>query len=125
MGDTPQTKNSWAVALNNIVHVLFTVGLKAGSEAIKTSAPFLRLPIISWLFDFIVNRFGDMIDQEIQMNLTFMIIDLQTANEVKAYQESLDALKKANAAKDQDAINKAKEEYKKKLADLIHFDGST
>lgn len=125
MGETPTTKNNWAAAFNNVVHVLFTIGLKAGSEAIKTYVPFLRLPVISWLFDFIVNRFGSMIDAELQMNMTFLVIDIQTANEVKAYQESLENIRKAAASKDQDAINKAKEEYKKKLAELIRWDGST
>ena len=125
MGDTPQTKNNWAASLNGVAHTIFTLGLTAGKESIKTYLPWLRLPIVSWIFDFIVNRFGNAIDQEIQMHLTFLVIDIQTANELKAYQEATELLKKANATKDQDAINKAKEEYKKKLADLVHFDGST
>ena len=125
MGETPTTKNNWAASLNGVAHTIFTLGLTAGKETIKTYLPWLRLPVISWLFDLVVNHFGDAIDQEIQMHLTFLVIDIQTANELKAYQAATEALKKANETKDQDAINKAKEEFKKKLADLVHFDGST
>jgi len=125
MGEIPTTKNNWAASLNGVAHTIFTLGLTAGKETIKTYLPWLRLPVISWIFDLIVNRFGDAIDQEIQMHLTFLVIDIQTANELKAYQAATEELKKANETKDQDAINKAKEEFKKKLADLVHFDGST
>ena len=125
MGEIPKTKNTWAASLNGVVHVLFTLGLTAGSEAIKTYVPFLRLPGVSWLFDFMVKRFGNAIDTELQLNVTFVVLDIQTARERKAFEEARDTLKKVKDEGDQDAINKAREEFKKKLANLVHWDGST
>ena len=120
---TPQ-KNKWAASLVGVAQTIFTIGLKAGRETIKTYVPFLRLPVISTLFNMLVDYFGDKIDEEIKVNITFLVVDIQTAKERDEFNKARDALKLVKDTKDQDAINKAREEFKKKLGELIRHNGT-
>lgn len=124
MGDTPQTKNRWAIIVDSVIHTIFTVGLTAGSEVLKSYLPFLRLPVISQIFNFIVNRYGKMIDEAIQTMATYAVINIQTAHEVSGFNTAKDALKLAQGGTDDLAKQKAREDFKKKLAALLHSDGS-
>lgn len=120
MGETP-IKNKWVGSITGAIHTFFTIGLVAGKAALRIYLPWLNWPIISQLFNLIVDRYGAMIDKEFQLGATFLIIDIQTDAEKRAYDEATDALKQAHSIGDTDAIQKAKDEYKKKLAELIHF----
>ena len=124
MAEITPKKNKWAASLSGVVHTIFTVGLTAGKEAIKVQVPFLRLPVISTLFNLLVDYFGDKIDEELRLNMTFFVIDIQVAKERDAFEKARDALKLVKETKDQDAINKAREEFKKKLGDLIRHNGT-
>lgn len=125
MGDTPQTINRWVVAVDGVIHTIFTVGLTAGSEVIKTYVPWLRLPVISQIFDAVVNKYGAMIDQAIQNSATFMVLNIQTSSENNAFKDSVTALKQAQTTGDQNAIQKARDDFKKNLGNLVHWDGSS
>jgi hypothetical protein len=124
MAEITPKQNKWAASLVGVVQTIFTVGLSAGKEAIKTQLPFLRLPVISTLFNMLVDYFGDKIDEEIRVNMTFFVVDIQTAKERDEFNKARDALKLVKDTKDQDAINKAREEFKKKLGDLIRHNGT-
>jgi hypothetical protein len=124
MAEITPKQNKWAASLVGVVQTIFTVGLSAGKEAIKTQLPFLRLPVISTLFNMLVDYFGDKIDEEIRVNMTFFVVDIQTAKEKDEFNKARDALKIVKDTKDQDAINKAREEFKKKLGDLIRHNGT-
>lgn len=124
MAEITPKKNNWAASLSGAVQIIFSIGFKAGKEAIKTKLPFLRLPLISTVFDILVDQIGDKIDEELRLNMTFLVIDIQTMREKEAFEKARDELKLAKEKKDQDAINKAREEFKKKLGDLIRHNGT-
>lgn len=124
MAEITPKKNNWAASLSGVVQVIFTVGLRAGKEAIKTYVPFLRLPIVSRIFDIIVDHIGDKIDEELRINMTFLVIDIQAARERDAFEKAREEFRLAKEKKDQDEINKAREEFKKRLEDLIRHNGT-
>lgn len=124
MGDTPAIDNKLAARINGVVHTIWGMGFVAGREAIKTYVPFLRLPVISQLFDLLIGRFGAIIDRELQLNATFIVITIQTRDELTAYEKSKQDLKLAQTQGDPNAISEAQKKLKEDLAKLIHWDGS-
>lgn len=125
MAETPSIVNRFAIAVDGVIHTIFTVGFVAGREVIKTYFPLLRLPIISQLFDLVIQRYGDMLDQALQNTATYMIINVQTDNERKDFDQAAANLKQAQAGEDPDARKKAIEDFKKNLGNLVRWDGST
>jgi hypothetical protein len=52
-------------------------------------------------------------------------MDMQTEAEKKEFEVAKEALKEAQKSGDEDAKKAARDEYKKKLARLVHWDGHT
>lgn len=125
MGDTPQTTNTTVGVAEKVIHgVLVDVAAEAAITAATVAAPWLRLPVIRQVFRFIVVKFAELFSAQLERAAAFMIIDTQVNNELSAYKEAVGAIKAAEAAGDLDALQKAREEFKKTLGRLIHSDGS-
>ncbi len=109
--------NKWVASVTGVIHVIYSIGFVVGKEAIKTYFPFLRLPVISQIFDLFIGRFGSKIDALLQLEATFIVVDIQDDSQRDSYNKAKEELK--NSQGDQDALNKAREEFKKRLRDLV------
>lgn len=124
MGDVPATENRSAGIVNSIERGAINIGMKAAKIAATAAAPFLGWPVISQLVDYVLNKIGDYFYVWIAEHSTFLIIDMQTEAEKKAYLQSVVDLQKAQTSGDQNAIDQAHKKLKEDLARLVRWDGS-
>ena len=111
-----------------IHHLVIDVALQAALQAVTAAIPFLGFPVIKTVFFFIATQFSELLYKEIAKIITFEIISLETEAQQKAYEEAAARLKtiltqpSTQTPEEQNAeIEQAKEEFKKKLANLIHL----
>lgn len=103
--------------------LIYGVGVEAATSSAMKAIPFLALPIISTLFKYFVGKIGGMIYGALDKVVAFQIINFQTQAQTDAYNGAVTALKKAQASGDTNALDVAKDDFRKKLAALIHIDG--
>lgn len=101
--------------------LLFNVALKAALQAIETNLPWLRLPIINPIFEFLAKQFVGLIWGQLSQVVTFDIVDIRIVAEKMAYTNAVASLKAAFVKGDESGITQAKIDFEKRLADLIHF----
>jgi hypothetical protein len=116
-------ENEAASFTNKVLRKAIDLGVDAALAAMATQAPWIKLPIISQVTKFILGHVGDYLYRFLAEHSTFIIIDFQTAIEKQAYLQSVDKLKAAMSAGDENEAAKAREEFKRRLADLIHYSG--
>jgi hypothetical protein len=104
--------------------LIYDVGVAATIAALKAQFPFLNLPIISAVFDKIVTAVANSLYTQLDKFVVIKVIDFQTQAQKDAYDSAVKELTAAHNSGDEDATNKAKEDFKKKLHDLIKFNGS-
>lgn len=120
----------------SIIRVLiFEVAVKAAIASAISALPILGLPIIRQLFTLIVEKMAMLVFKELSRFVVFSIIDLKNESDLREYENALGQLKtvlntpaehydhgeEGENAK-QLELQKAKDEYKKRLASLIRFD---
>lgn len=97
--------------------------LKFVISKIVAQLPFLGIPGIGCAFSLLVNWLGGKIFDHLQEVIEFKIIDNKVKEQVDNYSAALENLKteihKPDAEKNNAAISLAKEEYKKRLRELI------
>lgn len=127
MGSVPTPTNSTAQTVNSIIQgCIFDVALNALKTYAIAQVPFLGWPLIKQLFGWMLNKIGEFIYNYLATVATFTIIDSQVNAELKAHREAAIAVVTAALeAKDENAIKKAKDDFKAALGSLIHWDGST
>lgn len=95
--------------------LVFDVVLTAALNAMSAAIPFLRLPVIKTIFNFVATKIANAIYEQLAMYVKFTLIDIKTAEQKNEYDKAVDALR---LAKPED-VNLAKEEFKKTLSNLI------
>lgn len=124
MGDTPTTVNEAATIANKILRTCVDGFIIVVDSALMTQAPWLKLPIVSQIYHFILNKLGDKLYEFFGTGTTFLIIDFQTVQEKNNYMVAIALLREAEKSGDPNAINEAREKAKQAMASLIHWDGS-
>lgn len=122
------------VAEKIIKHLIFDVAVKAAVASAISAAPLLGVPVIRPIFTFMVEQIANLVYKELSRFVVFSIIDLRNEADLKNYQEAVEQLEKIletpadhfdhgedGIHKKELEIEKAKEEYKKRLASLIRF----
>jgi hypothetical protein len=122
------------IAERIIKYLIFDVAVKAAVASAISAAPLLGIPIIRPIFTFIVEKTANLIYKELSRFVVFSIIDLKNETDLKNYQEAVRQLETIldtpaeyfdhgieGVNKKELEIEKAKEEYKKRLASLIRF----
>lgn len=125
MGQTPETTNQTAVNVDNAIDSAVSGVIPLVESAIIADEPILGLPIVKQIFEFVLKEAGDKFEIYLGNDATFMIIDLQTYQELKLNQKTLAAIQAALNTGQKDAIQKAVQDNLPALSSLIHFDGST
>lgn len=122
------------IAEKIIKHLIFDVAVKAAVASAISAAPLLGVPVIRPIFTFIVERVANLVYTELSRFVVFSIIDLKNETDLKNYQDAVKQLEtiletppehydhgEDGIHKKEIEIEKAKEEYKKRLASLIRF----
>lgn len=103
----------------------YSAAIEATLAAAYAQAPWLRLPVIRQVFEFVVRRVGDRIYTEVETHVDFAFIDIEVERERKEYDAALAVFKRV--AEEQkgraDEIEKARQALERKLIDLIRFPG--
>lgn len=126
MGDVPTTVNTAADTADSIIHdVIYEVAVNAAITACSAYLPFLKLPIISSLFSFAVNKVAALIYTYLSQFVTFLVIDIQVDSEKTLYAQAEGGLRTAMLTADPAQIAAARAQFKATLGSLIHYDGSS
>jgi hypothetical protein len=125
MATTPSTKNGAIEAVDSIIQAaIFDVALTALKTYLYVQMPWLSYPIIKQVFGAFLNWIAGYIYAYLTQVANFTVIDLQTDQEKSAYAGAVTQLKAAQISGDPHALQKAKDQFKSTLGNLIHFDGS-
>lgn len=121
----PFPVNPTVKTVDDVVHaILYDVAVTAACAYIKAQVPFLGLPIISSLTNFVVTQVANIIYKYLDQFVSFSIIDFQTDKEAQDYLLAVNALQKAQESGDQGAIDQSIKGFRENLGRLIHFDGA-
>jgi len=110
--------------------LIFEVVLKEVMKRLITQYAFLSLPVVGPIFAFMMGKLATLFYEEMARLAVFAILDVQVNAEKKALEVATSALKKLLEAtpilgvseeQKNAALEKAKEEFKKKLADLVRL----
>src|SRR5689334_18806066 len=101
--------------------LVFDVVLQAALQAMSAAVPFLRLPIINTLFNFIVTKVANALYEELVKYVTFTLIDLRVGAQRAAYERAVEELRVVHDAPQPNSedVERAKEKFKSTLRDLI------
>lgn len=124
MGNVPTTVNGTAETINGVLKTVVGTGVDAARAAAVAEVPILGAPIISTLFGALLGWLSGYLYKALANYSTFLVIDMQTGNELDHFNQAAAALKAAQSGGDSNAIDQARLDFKNKLASLIHFDGS-
>lgn len=123
--DAPTTENPVATVVNSILKELIeNVGETAAEAAIIADVPWLGVPVVKQVFEYLLGFVGSYIYKQAAWGATKIIIDVQTKMEASAAYSAFQNLQMAIASGDPGAITKASQDLDKAYAALIHFDGS-
>jgi hypothetical protein len=117
-------ENTVANFVNQCLRSVTDAGVLALKTALTTEAPWLKLPIISQVANYVFTYLGNYFYEFFSLHATFIVIDFQTAADKDAYIAAIEAYQKSKLTGDQNAINAEREKLKKALGDLIEFDGT-
>lgn len=111
---------------NKIIHAaVYDVALRGAKLAAYAEAPWLKAPIISQIFEYLLGKFADWVYTSLDNAVAFSIIDIETQAQREAYEDAVHELKATlqplTGAPDAEAIAKAEEEFRKRLSDLIRM----
>jgi hypothetical protein len=125
MPKSPSPINQPAKTANEVIQfALYEVAVKALKNAVYAEAPYLKIPPLSWIFEGVLNWVTGKLYTMLSQTATFVILDIQTDAERRAYSAAEGALREAMLIGNQEAINDAARKFKAALGSLVHFDGS-
>lgn len=101
--------------------LIFEVILSNVMKRLVAQFAFLGWWWVNPIVSFILGKIAARIYEELSKSVAFMLIDVQIGAQKDAYDEATVELKKAIDKGEQDAIDKAKEEYKARLRALIKY----
>lgn len=121
----PTLENKAASIVNQILKELIEGAGESVVEAtLIAQFPWLGLPFVKQIFEFILDKASGLIYQNAAMAATKIVIDIQVNQEESAVKASFDNLQMALASGDAHAIEIASADLSKSYAAIIHFDGS-
>jgi hypothetical protein len=114
--------------------LIFDLAVKSAIASAIAQFPFLGIVGIRQIFSFIIEKTASLVYEQLSRFVVFSIIDLKNQSDLKAYQEATISLKMAietpsehydhgehGIIKKEAEIEQAKDEFKKRLANLIRF----
>lgn len=125
MGDIPTTQNGEAQTVTSIIHAaVYDVAVQAAEGAIIAAVPAFANPILSAILKTIMGFFADTLYTFLAKAGAIGTIQLQTDQELSAYEAAEAELRAAHLSGDPNALAKAIADFKTTLGELIHWDGS-
>lgn len=108
--------------VDEIIHqAIFNVALTAAEMELIAVAPWLKLPIVSQVFDFTMKQLAGLLYQKMVLIVNFDIIDFKTQAEKNAYAKAELALRAAHLSGDLYALAQATDDFKAALCALVRF----
>lgn len=106
-----------------VVHaIIFDVALNTVIDKILVAVPWLGWPVIKQVFLFVLHKLVSLLYAEIEQGVALALIDQRVTAEKDAYIKAVEALKKElSKAAEGEEVEKAKEEYRRRLRDLIRI----
>lgn len=83
--------------------------------------PFLALPVINQVFFFFFDKYAEILTKKLATVSAFKIIDYETNKELKEYDSARKELLESVKAQDPEKIQKATDELKARLSNLIRI----
>lgn len=99
----------------------FEVTVQAAIKIAQGYVPFLAVPVVKEVFEFLVTKFMDILYKAAEQEASFLIIDIRVDKQSTEYVTAVSNLKTAIDAKDETKIKEANDEFKKKLRNLIRL----
>lgn len=121
----PTTTNKTASVVNQILKgIIEGTGVPMIEAAVIADQPWLGLPFIKQIFEFILNQVASKFYVAAANAATMIVIDCQVNLEKSAVYNAFQSLQMAVASGDQAAITKASNDLDSAYGALIHSDGS-
>lgn len=118
--------NEQAAAVNKVIErLVFDVAINAAKAAAVAQAPWLEMPVVSAVFNYLLNLFGGYIYEALSQNATAIVINVQSEQSREAYSKAVDRLQAAHEKGSADEIEKAKQDFKDTLGVLISWDNGS
>ncbi len=124
MGTTPLPTNSAATEVNNVISAVNSAGVQVVMNLAIADQPWLGAPVVKTLFGWLLGWLDQYLSRAEQEGATFVVIDVQVAEEESALQKAWAALVAAQKSGDKNAIKIALQNYNNAHSALIHDDGS-
>lgn len=115
-------------AANDLINAIlkkaiYDLALKAAITRLIYTAPWLALPVIHPVFVFIMTKLAGLLYEEMALRVDFSVIDFETEQERRQYEAAVAELMKLSANPTPEELERAREEIRRRLADLIRFPG--
>jgi len=121
----PTTTNQVASVINQILKALIEdTGEGVAETALIAQYPWLGLPFIKQIFEFILSKVSAFFYQAAANLATTIVVDVQTNLEASNANQAFQNLTMAVASGDQAAIQKASDDLSMAYGSLIHYDGA-
>lgn len=102
--------------------LVYEVLKKAAISKMLVAFPFLNIPVIKQIFTFFTDKLLDKFYETLKEKQAFFIIDFKTQRELNEYNDALNELETTlGTTNDEGKINEARENFEKRLGDLISF----
>lgn len=124
MNQDPFPTNKTATVVNKGIDGIFKVAVQAVEAGLIVEVPVLANPIAQKIDNAIIEFVADRLYQQFAQWVTFEIIDFQVGHEINDQKKALIALKSAQKSGDQNAIQKALQDFATATVKLTHIDGS-
>lgn len=124
MANGPTTTNASATLINKIIAALANTGVQAVEALIIVDVPFLGLPGIKQIWEYLFGWVASYFIKAAQNGATFLVIDLQVGSEEASLSVALKNLIVAEKTGDPNAIKIAIQAYADAQSALIHDNGS-
>lgn len=122
MANLPPPENKPVETIDSLIHqIIMGVALDAAKAAAFAAAPWLKIPVLKQIFEFIANQTFSFISKYIEQAAAFAALDAQTAAQNAAYKAERDALIAAIKSGNPEEIENAKAKFKDALRRLIQF----
>lgn len=106
-----------------IQKLIMEVVMNVVRTKLVAALPFLGWPIIGPIFGMVLSKVMGIVAEQIGLMIEFQIINVQVNRDRKKYDEAVEKLKveleKPEGERDEAAIQKAKEDFKARLRDLV------
>lgn len=124
MSNQPVPQNTAATQANKLLKSLENVLVPIAEAAIITAVPELGIPVVKQISQAIEVALADKLTKLAETGVTFLVIDVQTANENLNMHTAVALLARAVQSGDPNAIAKAKAQFDEAQDALASDDGS-